>query len=960
MKKKQIGPHHYTDPQGREWEWDPIAKKYIYVSKVQQTTATGPLSDKDKRNQAIIDDYQTGMSLKDLAEKYKLSNARVYGITRGKSSTTTKLKAGKIVGNERTSSYNVAPSDAQVIADSVGVLPVGTSALAYMKANLQSIFKASPKEVQYLKGVNVVEPLGGLGAWMVDDSLVDTAITALEESIKEIQDSDTDYWKSLRSLDRDAIKKAMEDHLKNLQKIVKDRQVLDTLHEIVGEVDDTQPLDMSKKGYFPIAWSAPDCLFASALSPNDIEATMDENAIIAGKFGEFIDALGMTTEGWKKRNWSSNNVYSVLMACMFPEELDGMMDRWLTPRKYSKVRRGANDEVVTGGQGNEYPIHGLRGNPSTKEEILKPAYSEHRASREPASELLPEDEHWTIEDFRKGAKKVQKLFPEMHAFLRDNFTFDKDQLEDDIALPEALDPKSKDKYSDPWERELEELNFGFGQKIKVASGYHRIGIMHDTILKSFKAVEPSNKAPSATTMLHNFQKAFDAQIEHYGKSVAFSKEGSGDVFLRENMEVWRDRIVEGVKKNIELWKTYVPGEDVSSGHVLNQTQLLLRIREKASPDMQNKIRVSTLGPGLGHESVYKMSPDQGLIQYASKYPIQAAEHFPSGDPVTVEVDKVYSGGYRSYRGRSPRYPRGGGGGYTGNDLKSLRKDYSIAKRAVLKTAHKDNWIHYGHGQGKDSIRDFFIYSLGANYHARKMVKHYKGATKFVWPKGKPSESFWVGGKESQDVYTDAVTATRASMLTRQITRGKGGAVTGQPDAILSDVPLDEYKRIAAKVQADHDTAQHTGFRIKINGIYKISTKMERAFTEAEKLYGNVKKELYHGTSFMAGVPIMRGGFKIMKAHTPTGRRVWRSMGDGIYLADKSSKSAQYIGGDFSHHGTHGVLFLNDAAMGKVGDQYDNTVQTVFGAKGTRWINNEWAVKDPKSVIPRYWIDVESV
>jgi hypothetical protein len=212
----------------------------------------------------------------------------------------------------------------------------------------------------------------------------------------------------------------------------------------------------------------------------------------------------------------------------------------------------------------------------------------------------------------------------------------------------------------------------------------------------------------------------------------------------------------------------------------------------------------------------------------------------------------------------------------------------------------------------------------------------------------------------QEEYKKIVENARSSMLTRQITRGKGGAVTGHPDAVLSDIPRDEFDRIAAKVAADHDITQHGNFRIKINGIYKISSRLESAFQEAAKTVGNVHHNLYHGTSFMSGVPIMRGGFKIIKGKTATGRRVWRSMGDGIYLADQSSKSAQYIGGDFSHHGTHGVLFLNDVAMGKVTERQGEIADTVFGAKGTRWKNNEWAVKDPKAVIPRYWIDVESI
>ena len=84
------------------------------------------------------------------------------------------------------------------------------------------------------------------------------------------------------------------------------------------------------------------------------------------------------------------------------------------------------------------------------------------------------------------------------------------------------------------------------------------------------------------------------------------------------------------------------------------------------------------------------------------------------------------------------------------------------------------------------------------------------------------------------------------------------------------------------------------------------------------------------------------------------------LGHGIYLADKSSKSSQYISDNsYARHNISGSLMIVEASLGNVVTQKKSTDgDTVFGEKSRALKNNEWCVRNPKAVIPRYLVEME--
>lgn len=175
---------------------------------------------------------------------------------------------------------------------------------------------------------------------------------------------------------------------------------------------------------------------------------------------------------------------------------------------------------------------------------------------------------------------------------------------------------------------------------------------------------------------------------------------------------------------------------------------------------------------------------------------------------------------------------------------------------------------------------------------------------------------------------------------------------------LSNTDPGEKNYFDRRIQRDWDRSNHSSFSGTINNAFRVknSGEVEAAFNKAAEKYGNVKKNMYHGTDYYAARNIAANGYIV-----PRSAKAGRMLGDGIYLADKSSKSSQYLGNTFGRSDSSGVLFVNDAAMGNVknGALYANPgANTAFIEKGRRILNNEWAVKDPKAVIPRYWLDME--
>ena len=183
--------------------------------------------------------------------------------------------------------------------------------------------------------------------------------------------------------------------------------------------------------------------------------------------------------------------------------------------------------------------------------------------------------------------------------------------------------------------------------------------------------------------------------------------------------------------------------------------------------------------------------------------------------------------------------------------------------------------------------------------------------------------------------------------------------------------LVELKEITDKIAADWDKQSHGRMKYRIKGVFEVSgLAVEKDFNKIKKehqKYNGIKSMgkdcgsdfFYHGTGSMATSLILghSGEFKIAKV------KAGRMLGDGIYLADKSSKSAQYIS-DAGYARSHisGSLMLVEASLGNTitdrSSRAASTYDSVFAGKKQGLLNNEWCVRDTHSVIPRYLVQME--
>ena len=227
-------------------------------------------------------------------------------------------------------------------------------------------------------------------------------------------------------------------------------------------------------------------------------------------------------------------------------------------------------------------------------------------------------------------------------------------------------------------------------------------------------------------------------------------------------------------------------------------------------------------------------------------------------------------------------------------------------------------------------------------------------------------------KADEDSLTNL--ALYAGMFKPSLTKGGKSAKDALMDkyaerqAIL--VSDKKAKEITDKIAADWDKQSHGRMKYRIKGVYEVSgLAAEKDFNKIKKQHSQYKgvksggKDcssdlFYHGTGSMATSLILghSGEFKIVKA------KVGRMLGDGIYLADKSSKSAQYIGdAGYSRSGISGSLMVVEASLGdtlhrRTSQGYNH--DTVFAGKTDGLLNNEWCVHDTHAVIPRYLVQME--
>lgn len=187
---------------------------------------------------------------------------------------------------------------------------------------------------------------------------------------------------------------------------------------------------------------------------------------------------------------------------------------------------------------------------------------------------------------------------------------------------------------------------------------------------------------------------------------------------------------------------------------------------------------------------------------------------------------------------------------------------------------------------------------------------------------------------------------------------------------VSSAPAAVVQKITDKIAKDWDKKNHGHMKYRIKGVYEVSglalEKDFQAIKQKSAKYAGKKvggKDCggdlyYHGTGAMATSLILghSGAFKIVKA------KVGRMLGDGIYLADKASKSAQYISdAGYSRSGIKGSLMVVEAVTGDTSSQRTNqgyNHDTVFAGTQHGLLNSEWCVHDPNAVIPRYLVEME--
>lgn len=230
------------------------------------------------------------------------------------------------------------------------------------------------------------------------------------------------------------------------------------------------------------------------------------------------------------------------------------------------------------------------------------------------------------------------------------------------------------------------------------------------------------------------------------------------------------------------------------------------------------------------------------------------------------------------------------------------------------------------------------------------------------------------GKDAKTALMDAYSERQAFLdAYGGVTAVQNGTQYAENNEIkckVSKVSDKKAKEITDKIAADWDKQSHGRMKYRIKGVFEVSgLAVEKDFDKIKKQhsqYSGVKSSgkdcgsdfFYHGTGSMATSLILghSGEFKIVKA------KVGRMLGDGIYLADKSSKSAQYIGdAGYSRSGISGSLMVVEASLGDTLHRRTNqgyNHDTVFAGKTDGLLNNEWCVHDTHAVIPRYLVQME--
>lgn len=182
---------------------------------------------------------------------------------------------------------------------------------------------------------------------------------------------------------------------------------------------------------------------------------------------------------------------------------------------------------------------------------------------------------------------------------------------------------------------------------------------------------------------------------------------------------------------------------------------------------------------------------------------------------------------------------------------------------------------------------------------------------------------------------------------------------------LAKVPEEKQASLFHKIKMDWDQKVHGRNSAHLYGAYEVKNlELEEEYQNAAKVVAPEPEQYYHGTSYgaTAGILGQSGRFRVPKSNAEVVSGAM--LGYGVYLAKKSSKSAQYVSNyNYSRHGD-GTLFLCDVIMGKkvrYGDfgwgsvTSGDTVEAL--TENTRLANDEWCVRKEEYVLPRYLINM---
>ena len=231
------------------------------------------------------------------------------------------------------------------------------------------------------------------------------------------------------------------------------------------------------------------------------------------------------------------------------------------------------------------------------------------------------------------------------------------------------------------------------------------------------------------------------------------------------------------------------------------------------------------------------------------------------------------------------------------------------------------------------------------------------------------------GKSAKDVLLDKYKERQAMLkIYGGATQVSGNPTYAEDNEVrckVSKASPQKAQEIIKQIAANWDNQAHGNMKYKIKGVFEVSgLAVEEQFNQIKaKNQAHVNEFsggkncasdfFYHGTGSMATSLILghSGQFKVGKA------KVGRMLGDGIYLADKSSKSAQYLNDfKFSMHNSQGSLMVVEASLGRTVTGFRNRHKpgdSVYaGGPTDGLLNKEWCVRDPQAVMPRYLVQIE--